>query len=90
MGRILQQYVDIKRDTVVASLIDSDLNELKLAAGKFLHDATIVGGKAIGASFFKWLSSFAAIGEVGEWIAFVTVVLRLFFPRHFPGMLNCL
>jgi len=24
-------------------------------------------------------------GEVGRWIAFVAVVLRLFFPRHFPG-----
>ncbi|XP_004309861.1 PREDICTED: cold-regulated 413 plasma membrane protein 2-like [Fragaria vesca subsp. vesca] len=23
-------------------------------------------------------------GEVGSWIAFVVVVLRLFFPRHFP------
>ncbi|KAK7346475.1 hypothetical protein VNO80_20995 [Phaseolus coccineus] len=124
MGKILQQYVDIKRDTVVASLIDSDLNELKLAARKFLHDATMVGGKAIGASFFKWLSSFAAIyllildstnwrtniltallvpyiffsfpdslfnflrGEVGKWIALVAVVLRLFFPRHFPDWLE--
>jgi len=61
MGRILQQYVDMKRDTVVASLIDSDLNELKLAAKKFLHDATLLGGRAIGPSFFKWLSSFAAM-----------------------------
>ncbi|TQD70747.1 hypothetical protein C1H46_043714 [Malus baccata] len=25
-------------------------------------------------------------GEVGRWIAFVAVVLRLFFPRHFPGI----
>lgn len=24
-------------------------------------------------------------GEVGKWIAFIAVVLRLFFPRHFPG-----
>ncbi|KAH9663342.1 Cold-regulated 413 plasma membrane protein 2 [Citrus sinensis] len=23
-------------------------------------------------------------GEVGRWIAFIAVVLRLFFPRHFP------
>ncbi|KAG8647873.1 cold-regulated 413 plasma membrane protein 2-like [Manihot esculenta] len=23
-------------------------------------------------------------GEVGKWIAFIAVVLRLFFPRHFP------
>ena len=24
-------------------------------------------------------------GDVGKWIAFVAVVLRLFFPKHFPG-----
>ncbi|BAT75520.1 hypothetical protein VIGAN_01339300 [Vigna angularis var. angularis] len=124
MRRILQQYVDTKSDTVVDSLIDSDLNELKLAAKKLLHDATLVGGKAFGGSFFKWLASFAAIyllildstnwrtniltallvpyiffsfpeslfsflrGDVGKWIAFVAVVLRLFFPRHFPDWLE--
>ncbi|XP_020095282.1 cold-regulated 413 plasma membrane protein 2-like [Ananas comosus] len=27
-------------------------------------------------------------GEVGKWIAFVAVVLRLFFPRHFPDWLE--
>ncbi|KAG0467240.1 hypothetical protein HPP92_018820 [Vanilla planifolia] len=27
-------------------------------------------------------------GEVGKWIAFIAVVLRLFFPRHFPGWLE--
>lgn len=26
-------------------------------------------------------------GEVGRWIAIIAVVLRLFFPRHFPGKL---
>ncbi|XP_042492977.1 cold-regulated 413 plasma membrane protein 2 isoform X1 [Macadamia integrifolia] len=25
-------------------------------------------------------------GEVGKWIAFIAVVLRLFFPRRFPGV----
>ncbi|XP_020236654.1 cold-regulated 413 plasma membrane protein 2 [Cajanus cajan] len=125
MGRILlQQYVAMKRERVVSSLIDSDVNELKLAAKKLLHDATILGSKGVGISFFKWLASFAAIyllildstnwrtnmltallvpyiffsfpeslfqffrGEVGKWIAFVTVVLRLFFPRHFPDWLE--
>lgn len=24
-------------------------------------------------------------GEFGKWVAFIAVVLRLFFPRHFPG-----
>ncbi|XP_077215451.1 cold-regulated 413 plasma membrane protein 2-like [Tasmannia lanceolata] len=27
-------------------------------------------------------------GEVGQWIAFVAVVLRLFFPKHFPDWLE--
>ncbi|XP_065876514.1 cold-regulated 413 plasma membrane protein 2-like [Euphorbia lathyris] len=27
-------------------------------------------------------------GEVGMWIAFIAVVLRLFFPRHIPGWLE--
>ncbi|XP_047319113.1 cold-regulated 413 plasma membrane protein 2-like [Impatiens glandulifera] len=29
-------------------------------------------------------------GEVGKWIAFIAVVLRLFFPRHFPDWLEML
>ncbi|KAE8799613.1 hypothetical protein D1007_24992 [Hordeum vulgare] len=27
-------------------------------------------------------------GEVGAWIAFIVVILRLFFPRHFPDWLE--
>lgn len=27
-------------------------------------------------------------GDIGKWIAFVAVVLRLFFPRRFPGTYN--
>ncbi|KAG2724630.1 hypothetical protein I3843_01G026300 [Carya illinoinensis] len=27
-------------------------------------------------------------GEVGRWIAFIAVILRLFFPRHFPDWLE--
>ncbi|ONK74609.1 uncharacterized protein A4U43_C03F8250 [Asparagus officinalis] len=27
-------------------------------------------------------------GEVGKWIAFIAVVIRLFFPRHFPDWLE--
>ncbi|PKI41616.1 hypothetical protein CRG98_038016 [Punica granatum] len=27
-------------------------------------------------------------GEVGKWISFIAVVLRLFFPRHFPECLD--
>ncbi|KAL2333649.1 hypothetical protein Fmac_014862 [Flemingia macrophylla] len=125
MGRtLMQEYVAMKTDTIVSSLIDSDVNELKLAAKKLFHDATMLGSKGFGISFFKWIASFAAIyllildstnwrtnmltallvpyiffsfpkslfnffrGEVGKWIAFVAVVLRLFFPRHFPDWLE--
>ena len=43
--------------------------------------------------FSWWLSNVNDIvfflillrGDAGKWIAFVAVVLRLFFPRHFPG-----
>ncbi|KAE9614364.1 putative cold-regulated 413 protein [Lupinus albus] len=122
MGRVLMQYLAMKTDPVMASLIDSDIKELKVAATKLFKDATMLGGIGFGTSFLKWIASFAAIyllildrtnwktnmltsllvpyvffslpgslfhffrGEVGKWIAFVTVVLRLFFPRHFPGM----
>nr|ABD15130.1 cold acclimation protein COR413-PM1 [Chimonanthus praecox] len=27
-------------------------------------------------------------GEIGKWIAFIAIVLRLFFPRHFPDWLE--
>jgi len=35
----------------------------------------------------SWLFSILS-GEIGKWIAFVAVVLRLFFPRHFPDWLE--
>ncbi|KAL2531917.1 Cold-regulated plasma membrane protein 2 [Abeliophyllum distichum] len=40
--------------------------------------------------FFSFPSIFFKLlrGEVGKWIAFVAVVLRLFFPRHFPDWLD--
>ncbi|GAV68257.1 WCOR413 domain-containing protein [Cephalotus follicularis] len=34
-------------------------------------------------ALFNWLR-----GDVGKWIAFIAVVLRLFFPRHFPDWLE--
>ncbi|KAJ7952942.1 Cold regulated membrane protein [Quillaja saponaria] len=34
-------------------------------------------------SLFNWLR-----GETGKWIAFIAVVMRLFFPRHFPDWLE--
>ncbi|XP_061360576.1 cold-regulated 413 plasma membrane protein 2 [Gastrolobium bilobum] len=124
MGRILMQYLATKTDPVLASLIDSDLYELKLATKKLFNDATMLGGIGLGTSFLKWVASFAAIyllildrtnwrtnmltsllvpylffslpgslfqffrGEVGKWVAFIAVVLRLFLPKHFPDWLE--
>ncbi|KAJ6907379.1 hypothetical protein NC651_017934 [Populus alba x Populus x berolinensis] len=123
MGRM--EFLKMKTDDEVsANLIESDVNELKVAAKKLIKDAAKLGGLGFGTSFLKWVASFAAIyllildrtnwrsnmltsllvpyiffslpsvlfnffrGEVGRWIAFVAVVLRLFFPRHFPDCLE--
>lgn len=123
MGRM--EFLKMKTDDEVsANLIESDVNELKVAAKKLIKDAAKLGGLGFGTSFLKWVASFAAIyllildrtnwrsnmltsllvpyiffslpsvlfnffrGEVGRWIAFVAVVLRLFFPRHFPDWLE--
>ncbi|KAI5418225.1 cold-regulated 413 plasma membrane protein 2 [Lathyrus oleraceus] len=61
MGRILMQYLASKTEPVVASLIDSDLNELKFAAKKLFNDATMFGGIGAGVSPLRWIASFAAI-----------------------------
>lgn len=126
MGRSPVGYLAMKTDQnpLTAELIDSDINELKMAAKKLFDHATRLGGLAVGTSFLKWVASFAAIyllildrtnwrtnmltsllvpyiffslpavlfsflrGEFGKWVAFIAVVLRLFFPRHFPDWLE--
>ncbi|XP_059643277.1 cold-regulated 413 plasma membrane protein 2-like [Cornus florida] len=122
MGR--KEYLAMKTDPATAELINSDINDLKMAAKNLINHATKLGGLGVGTSVFKWIASFAAIyllildrtnwrtnmltsllipyiffslpsllfnvlrGEVGKWIAFIAVVLRLFFPRHFPDWLE--
>ncbi|CAI9110049.1 OLC1v1010011C1 [Oldenlandia corymbosa var. corymbosa] len=126
MGRKPVDFLAMKtdQDKVTAELIDSDINELKMAAKKLFDHTTKLGGLAVGTSFLKWVASFAAIyllildrtnwrtnmltsllvpyiflslpavlfnflrGEFGKWVAFIAVVLRLFFPRHFPDWLE--
>ncbi|VAI22365.1 unnamed protein product [Triticum turgidum subsp. durum] len=72
------------------ALLESDLRELGLAARKLANHAIVLGGGlGFGRHFLKWLAFIAAVrGEVGAWIAFVVVILRLFFPRHFPDWLE--
>lgn len=117
-------YLAMKTDQLSQDIINSDMNDFKMAAKNLIADATRLGGLGFGTSFLKWVASFAAIyllildrtnwrtnmltgllvpyiffsfpwvlfnffrGEVGKWIAFVAVVLRLFFPRHFPDWLE--
>ncbi|KAG2263468.1 hypothetical protein Bca52824_070547 [Brassica carinata] len=123
MGRV--DYVAMKTDVDTVALVNSDVEELKIAAKKLFSDVSKLGGAAFGVSFVKWMACFAAIyllildrtnwrskmltsllipyiflstmkvftlsvisGDVGKWIAFVAVVLRLFFPKHFPDWLE--
>uniref|UniRef100_A0A803PF65 Uncharacterized protein n=1 Tax=Cannabis sativa TaxID=3483 RepID=A0A803PF65_CANSA len=58
MGR---DHLAMKTDQVTAELIDSDINDLKIAAKKLFNHATKLGGLGFGTSFLKWVASFAAI-----------------------------
>ncbi|KAL2905709.1 hypothetical protein RDABS01_004419 [Bienertia sinuspersici] len=89
MGRGMG-YLAMKNEQLqMTNLIDSDINELNLAIMALIHDASQMGGHlGFGNHFLKWLASFAAMGEFGRWIAFVAVVLRLFFHRHFPDWME--
>ncbi|RVX23682.1 Cold-regulated 413 plasma membrane protein 2 [Vitis vinifera] len=122
MGRM--EYLAMKTDPEPTQLINSDLNDLKIAAKNLINHASKLGSLGFGTSFLKWVASFSAIyllildrtnwrtnmltsllvpyiffslppvlfnllrGEVGKWIAFIAIVLRLFFPRHFPGIFS--
>ncbi|KAL0332245.1 UNVERIFIED_CONTAM: cold-regulated plasma membrane protein 2 [Sesamum calycinum] len=161
MGRI--DYLTMKTDEETAALLDSDFNELKVAAKKLINHATTLVASLLALlssdgsppllpcqfflcssslliiSYFafrhviffnsfmvlildfdlkiqfyllildrtNWRTnmltallipyiffSFPAVlfnffrGEVGKWIALIAVVLRLFFPRHFPDWLE--
>ncbi|KAG5241321.1 cold-regulated plasma membrane protein [Salix suchowensis] len=116
MGRM--EFLKMKTDDEIsANLIESDVNELKVAAKKLIKDAAKLGGLGLVPLFSNgyllildrtnWKSNMLTSllvpyiffslpsvlfnffrGEVGRWIAFVAVVLRLFFPRHFPDWLE--
>lgn len=58
MGR---DYLAMKTDPATADLINSDINELKIAAQRLINDATKLGGLGFGTAFLKWVASFAAM-----------------------------
>lgn len=59
MGRV--EYLAMKTDADTVSLVNSDLEELKIAAKKLVTDVSKLGGLAFGVSFVKWIASFSAM-----------------------------
>ncbi|KAA8547285.1 hypothetical protein F0562_003851 [Nyssa sinensis] len=60
MGRM--EYLAMKTDAATADLINSDINELKIAAKKLINHAILLGsGLGFGTTFLEWVASFAAI-----------------------------
>ncbi|WVZ01933.1 hypothetical protein V8G54_022739 [Vigna mungo] len=74
-------------EEAVVQLINSDFRDLSVAANQLANHVVKLGGIGFGASFFGLIAAIAAMGEIGKWIAVIAVVLRLFIPRHFPGMI---
>lgn len=60
MARMMEHMTRMM-DPATATLIDSDVNELMLAAKKLIGDATQLGGLHFGSFFLRWLASFAAM-----------------------------
>lgn len=63
MGRRPEDYLAMKtdRDQVSAEMIDSDINDLKVAAKNLIGHATKLAGLGFGTSFLKWIASLAAM-----------------------------
>lgn len=60
MGRM--EYLALRTDPATADLIDSDINELKVAAKRLMfHASKLGGGVGFGTSFLKWIACFAAM-----------------------------
>lgn len=63
MGRRHGDYLAMKTngDQVTAEMIDSDMNDLKVAAKNLNGHATKLAALAFGTSFLKWVASYAAM-----------------------------
>ena len=60
MGRV--DFLAMKTDRVAATeLMNSDINELQIAAKRLIRDATRLGGVGVGTTVLKWLASCAAM-----------------------------
>ena len=76
MGR--NDYLAMKTDPATQDLINSDIDELKIAAKRLINHATKLGGLSFGTSFLKWVASFAAMWVLSFYI-FRFLILVLFF-----------
>ncbi|KAJ0076771.1 hypothetical protein Patl1_36298 [Pistacia atlantica] len=92
-------YLEMRSEQVTKDLISSDMQELVVAAKKLLPvglrterigELIFLQGLLIPYIFFSLPSLIFNIfrGEIGRWIAFIAVVLRLFFPSRFPDWLE--
>ncbi|KAJ0011503.1 hypothetical protein Pint_34545 [Pistacia integerrima] len=82
-------YLVLRSEPVRRDLVSSDVQELLVAAKKLAIHAIKLGGlMGFGTSILEWIASFAAMGDISKWISFIVIVLRLFFPRHFPAWLE--
>lgn len=75
MGRI--DYLAMKTDEDTVALLNSDFNELKIAAKKLINHATKLGGVAFGTSFLEWVASFAAMSVFPLPIFFLTSTYQI-------------
>ncbi|KAB2635747.1 cold-regulated 413 plasma membrane protein 1-like [Pyrus ussuriensis x Pyrus communis] len=85
---INKSYLKMMTEPDAADLINNDFKELGAAVKKLASHVVPLGSLGYGTSFLKWVASFAAMGRSRKWIAFVGVVLRLFFPKRFPEWLE--
>lgn len=77
MGRM--PYLALNSDPLMEESINSDINELKIAATRLLEHATKLGGKGLGTSFFKWLASFAAMWVLSSVLVHSCELLKFMF-----------
>ncbi|TYH94296.1 hypothetical protein ES332_A12G031300v1 [Gossypium tomentosum] len=83
-----KSYLAMRSEREATDLIVSDFQDLIFATKKLANHAIKLGSWGFGTTLLEWIASFAAMGEVGKWIALIAVVLRLFFPRRFPDWLE--
>ncbi|KAD3066462.1 hypothetical protein E3N88_34342 [Mikania micrantha] len=81
VNNYLKMATDRTASEAAASLINSDLKEIGDATKKFANHVVELGVSG------GFVTTALQCGDVGKWITLVGVILRLFFPNHFPDYL---